>query len=229
MKSAKRWSLDAILSAGNVYASDGEDDKPAPDADPTGGTGQEPVIESGSTGEDDKEFTPEQLKAKVAALKEEKDRHFKQRQDAEKRADELQKKQDEVDRKGKTELENAKSDIEARDKQIETLNVTIRRLAVENAFVALPDVTWHNPATALKLVDLSDVEFDAETGKPKDMKQLVKAAKALAADNPYLVRPKTDASDDAPTGKPTGKPPANGKPNKGLSEDDLRAKYNINR
>jgi len=236
MKSAKRWSLAQILSAGNVYAHDADGDGGTGGA--TGGTGQpDPNATStegaGGTGEkpkDEEEFTPEQMKRKIAALQEEQERHFKERKKAEAERDELRKVKDEADRKDKSELENAKADLEARDKVIAAKDETIKRLSVENAFVSLKEIEWHNPATALKLVDLSDVEFDPETGAPKDLKQLVKVAKKLADDNPFLVKSKTAAPNGTPEGNGTGKPPAQGtKPTDETTKEKLRQKYNINR
>jgi hypothetical protein len=91
--------------------------------------------------------------------------------------------------------------------------------------MTLKELEWHNPATALRLVDLSDVEF-GDDGKIKDQKQLLKAARDLAKENPYLVRSATDVGKETPEGKPSGKPPA-GKKTGSNTDDSVRAKYNI--
>jgi hypothetical protein len=240
MKSAKRWSLAQILSAGNVYASDNEGTgNEGQQTGATGGTGQpDPNATStagaGGTGdkpkEGEEEFTPEQMRSKIRALQEEQERHFKERKKAEAERDELRKVKDEADRKDKSELENAKADLEARDKALAAKDETIKRLTVENAFMGLKEIEWHNPARALSLVDLSEVEFDPETGKVKNVKEVLKAAKALADSDSYLVKAKTAPPNGTPNGTGTGKPPAGStqQPDE-KSKDALRAKYNINR
>jgi hypothetical protein len=228
MKSMKatRWTREAILSAGNVFAF--EDDPDPADASGAGGANTDPAdSDDGAGSDDDKDdVDPKILKQRLQNKREEQERDFKKRKEAEKRADELQKIVDEQERKGKSELENAKTDLAAKDKVIAAKDDTIRRLTIENAFMTLKEIEWNNPATALKLVDLSDVEFDEETGKVKDSKQLLKAAKELAVSDPYLVKSKTDVSNETPSGKPSGKPPVGGKP-KEVTNDAIKTKYNI--
>jgi hypothetical protein len=234
MKSMKatRWTREAILAAGNVFAFEGDDTGGTSDggnsAADTSGTGpaaadsKDATTGSGSTEDED----PKVLKRKLENKTEEQDRQFKLWQADKKRADELQKKVDEEERKGKSELENAKTDLAAKDKVIAAKDDTIRRLTIENAFMTLKEIEWNNPATALRLVDLSEVEFDEETGRPKDRKQLLRAAKSLADSDPYLVKSKTDVSTGTPEGKPSGKAPATGKP-KEVTDDAIKQKYNI--
>jgi len=242
MKSVKAtgWSLDAILAIGNIFAFEDADDQTGAaggaaqdnsnddddnDNDASGADGSDD--DDDKDGDDDAEVLRKKLKnRKDQAARQ--DAEIKRLKAVEKKADELQKAKDEQDRKGRTELENLKADVEAKDKALAAKDDTIRRLTIENAFMSLDGIEWHNPAKALKLVDLSEVEFDPDSGAVKDRKQLVKAAKKLADEEPYMVKSKTDVSKDTPSGKPTGKPPAGGKP-KAASEEALRSKYNIPR
>jgi hypothetical protein len=236
MKSAKatRWTREAILMLGDIVARDDDGGAVVEGQEGTdGGSGQtEDKSKEGASGkadDDEDDVDPKILKQRLQNKREEQERDFKKRKEAEKRADDLQKIVDEAERKGKTELENAKSDLEARDKVIAGLNDTVRRLVIENAFMTLDQITWNNPATALKLVDLSDVEFDPETGKPKDKKQLLEAAKALAKSDPYLVKSKTAVTDETPNGKPSGKPPVVKGGDKIAADAAIAAKYNVHR
>ena len=110
--------------------------------------------------------------------------------------------------KYKEDAENAKlSDQQKIDKRIKELeesdaakSETLQKLVVNNAFLAANDVTWHDPETALSLLDTSDLEFvvDEKTGVPtvKDKKAFAKAIAKLAEDKPYLV--KTQPAEDDP-------------------------------
>lgn len=242
MKSAKatRWTREAILALGNIVAHDVDGGTDNSQTGTAGGTGQadsnsdadndgEAGSDDDKDAEDEDDVDPKILKQRLKNKREEQERDFQKRKAAEKRADELQKKVDEADRAKRTELENAKADLDAKDKVIAAKDDTIRRLVIENAFMTLKGIEWNNPATALRLVDLSDVEFDEDTGKPKDMKQLTKAAKALAETDPYLVKSKTAVSDDdAPKGRKSGLPPVVKGGDK-VGNDAIMAKYNIHR
>lgn len=238
MKSTLRRSRKEILAIGNIFAFDVEGDAGDGQDGTAGGTEQDAdtstEADSGSgtanDGDDDDE-DPAKLKKKLQNRREQ-----AERQDAEikrlkakaDKADELQGKVDEAERAKRSELENAKADLEAKDKVIAAKDDTIRRLTVENAFMTLKELEWHDPATALKLVDLSEVEFDEETGKVKDRKLLLTAAKALAKDKPFLVRSETDVDKGTPNPRTSGKPPAGKKPGT-PNEDAIRSKYNIHK
>lgn len=238
MKSAKatRWSREAILAIGDIVAADGENDG-GDQSGTDGGTGQADNdstegTETGDTdGADDED--PEKLKRKLQSRREQaarQDAEIKRLKKVEAEADELRKAKEETDRKGRTELENLKEDLKARDKALAAKDDTIRRLTIENAFMTLKEIEWNNPATALRLVDLSEVEFDEETGKVKDTKQLLEAAKSLAKTDPYLVKSKTAVGDtDAPNGRKTGQGPATKPGGKILDNDAIANKYNIHK
>ena len=64
------------------------------------------------------------------------------------------------------------------------LQKTNQSLALQVAFLSDNTYTWHNPDRALKLVDLSKVEIDAD-GRVTGLKD---ALKALATSDPYLIK-----------------------------------------
>lgn len=248
MKSARRFTLQAILAAGDIFAHEDGGTGTGTTGDGGAGTGQDGSAggagqndqsgtegKTGGTGDDLDKLSPEDLLKKAKALKDEQERHYTGKKSAEQKLvaaeaerDELKKAQEEVDRKGKTELENAKADVEKLNQTVADKDQTIKRLTVENAFLQLKDIEWHNPQRALKLVDLSDVEFDEKTGSVKDPAKLVAAAKDLAKTDSYLVRSKTSVSEGTPTGRPSGQAPAGGKNGAVPSDAEIKNKWNLN-
>ena len=89
-------------------------------------------------------------------------------------------------------------------KQNEALQETNRALALKVAFLSDNSVTWHNPERALKLVDLSNVEIDAD-GNVTGLKD---ALTALAKSDAYLV--KTEKESETSTTPPATAPGTNG-------------------
>ena len=206
MKST-RLSLKDVLALGPIIGSDGEGGEGAPaggaggagEGAPAGGAAGDGAGAGGGASEGG---DPQK---KIAALAEEKDRHFKARQDAERERDDLKKWKEEQERKDKTEVENAKADLDKVKNELAASQATIKALLVKNAFLQVTDVEWHNPERALSLVDLSDVEVKDGT---VDNEAVKKAVKTLAADEPYLVKPKEDPKN--PPKGPTGTPPGGG-------------------
>ena len=145
--------------------------------------------------------------AKIAALEEEKDRHFRLRQEAESELDELRKWKQEKESEGQSEVEKRDTRIKQLESDNATQAATLRSLAIENAFLSVNDVEWHNPGRALSLADLSEVEVD-KNGKA-DAKAVKAAIDKLAKAEPYLVKPKSgdDTDDDKVTKPTTGVPP----------------------
>jgi len=224
---ARRFSLyDLALLVGPIKGGDGEGEN---DEGATGGT-------DGAAGDPNK---------KITALTEEKDRHYAKRKDAEQKATELQRERDEL-AKWKEDQENAKkSDIEKLQGKVDELTkantdlqVTIDRLAVENAFHLANNVEWHNPKRALGMLDLSDVKV--ENGKV-DADKIKKKIEQLAKDEPYLVKSGGEEGDGASGsgsngnssngagsgGKKTGTPPGKQKAGAGTGRDveSLAKKY----
>ncbi|UAJ16108.1 scaffolding protein [Microbacterium phage RikSengupta] len=95
----------------------------------------------------------------------------------------------------------------------ETLKETNAKLDSQNQQlrleIALRDDNahqWVNPAQVLRLVDLSDVDFDSKTNQPRGLKA---ALDKLAKESPNLLKPKDDEDGaDKPEPRSTGKKPA---------------------
>lgn len=156
---------------------------------------------TGGAGADEKERDPQK---KIAALEEEKNRHYAARQEAEKELADLRKFKSDKEREAGTEVENLRRDVEERDEVITALSESNKTLILENAFLKDETHKWHNPQRALSLVDLSDIEI--ERGKVKNPDALAKAIKDLATSDPYLL--KTVSDDDKDQGAPkSGQPP----------------------
>lgn len=181
------------------------------------GTGEQQGNPAGGTGAEN--LDPQ---AKIAALTEEKDRHWTKAQEAAQKLSELEPELEEL-RKLKEQVEAEKLTSEEKvTKQIEDLTKTItqkdetiaqlqesaRKLVLNNAFLTQNEVKWHNADRALALADLSAVEIVDEGGVPKikNPDALTKAIKDLATSDAYLV----NNSEGAPSwqGK-TGEAPAN--------------------
>lgn len=90
---------------------------------------------------------------------------------------------------------------EAQDQNVK-LQETNRSLALKVAFLSDNSYSWHNPERALKLVDLDQLEIDAD-GKVGGLKD---ALKALATSDPYLVKQEVTAE---PKVTPPGATPGN--------------------
>lgn len=124
-----------------------------------------------------------------------------------KELEEAQAKLQEIDDKDKTELDKAKSDLKKLQEQNSKLEKQNKNGAIERAFLKDNKHKWHSADAALKLVDLSEVEYDADTGEVTGMKD---AIKQLAKDHPYLVDKGEVEDDDAGSagsgkgGTPTG-------------------------
>lgn len=178
---------------------------------------------------------------KIAALTDEKDRHWRASQEAAKQLETVSAELEEL-RKFKEEAENAKlgddekvqkkleelsKDNTAKDEAIASLTHEIERLLVNNAFLAVADVTWHDPETALQLVDLSQVKIAQKEGKfsIENPDALGAAVKALAEKKPYLVN-KTQVEDEEKQELPkTGDKPSEDKSKKLTERQKLEQKY----
>lgn len=242
MKST-RLSLENILEMGDIFAyEEGGAGGTGDDGGAPGGTGDDTEDESSddddgetsSSGKDDSDgLSEEQLRYKLRNRAEQAKRQseeIKRLKEAKRELDELRGKEEERARKEKPELDNLKSDVEKLTKRNNAQSETIRRLTIENTFLGIPDLEWHDPGDALRLVmdELSEVEVDQETGEIKDRKAVVAAAKDLAKRKGYMVKSKKqeDSPGSAGGGRPTGTPPGNGK-KPDLDEAKLRQKYHI--
>jgi len=104
----------------------------------------------------------------------------------------------EYEDKDKSELDKAKSDLEVANKRAEELAKANEQAALERSFLRNDKYKWHNPETALKLVDMSDVTV-GDDGKVEGMKE---AVDALAKEHPYLLKRDEDEEEDE--GRPSG-------------------------
>ncbi len=112
------------------------------------------------------------------------------------------------------EQEKLKRDFEETQKQVIELQSKNKELALKAAFLEDNTYSWRNPATALRLADLSQVEIQPD-GSVSGLKD---ALKALATSDPYLVNteaepPKNEPGGTAPGnngGSSTGKPDTKG-------------------
>lgn len=135
--------------------------------------------------------------AREKALEEEKNRHYESSKKAKEELAEQKKTLDEtlarlkeIEDKDKSEVDKAtaaaatalkqKEEAEAR---IADLTKTQEDYEVKLAFLGNAKYTWHNPATALKLLDRTGVEI-----KDGEVKGLDKAIDKLAKDEAYLVK-----------------------------------------
>lgn len=87
----------------------------------------------------------------------------------------------------------------------EALEAKSRQLALQVAFLQDRENDWHNPKTALRLLELDGVEIDDEG----EVKGLDVAIKKLVTENPYLVKTSGKDDEDAESGaqqQPSGSP-----------------------
>lgn len=199
----------------------------SPDDPSDGGTGGDPDggddPEGGSSegGDGSNKGDPD---AKITALEEEKNRHVRRRQEAEKERDELKKRLEEIDGKDKSELDKATTRVTELESENKVLSENVQSLRIENAFLTDNTYEWHNPRRALALADLSDVEIDGD-GTVHGLK---KALDALAKSDAYLLK-KNDADPENEKEQPpsTGDPKKPSKRAKDADADDdaLRNKY----
>lgn len=118
--------------------------------------------------------------------------------------------------------ETARLKLELQEAQAETEKAKLetKEQAVKLAFMADVTYEWKNPATALRVVDLSKVTI-GEDGKVEGMKA---ALDALAKSDPYLLKDKESGEAD-PTPGSTGVPANNGRNAGATNRTDLEKKF----
>jgi hypothetical protein len=121
------------------------------------------------------------------------------------------------------EMERVKKALEEAAKERDTLQATNRELQISNAFLTDNTYKWRNPATALKLLDRSKLDFDSE-GNVTGMKN---ALEALAKSDDYLLEPKPAAGDgEGQQSGPPGTAAGNGAPgNTGSGKKQLEGRF----
>lgn len=127
----------------------------------------------------------------------------------------------EYEDKDKTELQKAQRDAQEAAARAEAAEASLKKERINNAFLLNNTVAWHNPQTALNLLDLSDVTI-SEDGT---VKGIDKAIEALQKSDPYLVKPKDDTKGDdlGPSGSQVGSGSKDGKGK--TSREALLEKY----
>jgi hypothetical protein len=121
-------------------------------------------------------------------------RYRVQLREAEKREAALAQRLKAIEDKDKAPDEIAERDKSEAERKAAALAEKNRSLTIENAFFKANDVNWVDPADALRLVDLDDVEVDDDG--TVDTKALRSALRDLAKRKPHLVKPKPRAEDD---------------------------------
>lgn len=228
--------LDRPIGLLALHGRDGEDDGAKPNDDAESKDGAKPDGDNedkgDKDGEDDKSKgdkaeTVESLSRKLVNAEEARNRAVDKR-------DELKTKLDEANAKiAKLEKDGSPDEtIKAENEQLTNTNATLvsenQRLRLELALRDDKAHDWVKPSQVLKLVDLTDVDFDSKTGEPRGLKA---ALDKLAKDSPNLLKPKTDDKDEEqkPAPRGTGKPPAPKGTAKDAQEEarlaSLRKKY----
>lgn len=98
------------------------------------------------------------------------------------------------------EADKLKRNFEEAQQQVTELQAANKDLALKVAFLQDNTYSWHNSERALRLVDLSNVEIQAD-GSVSGLKD---ALKALATSDPYLVKQGTEVTPPPPGGTAPG-------------------------
>lgn len=159
---------------------------------------------------------------KIAALEDEKDRHYRKRTEAERELEKATQKLKEIEDKDKSELERATGRV----KELEDLNGKLQQelddLRLDNAILADSKHNWRDRKAVLRLLDRSGIEF--KDGKPSGLEN---ALKSLAQESPYLLAEEKKGPEDPGQGQPsTGKAPAARNGNQApVDREKLASKY----
>src|SRR5688572_17208868 len=142
--------------------------------------------QSGQTGEGttDAQSGKSDAKAEESVPRSDFERLRTQLQAADRRRQEFETELRALKDKDLPELEKIKRDAEENAKELERARTELRTARIENAFLNANTYTWHSPAAAMKLLDMSGVDIDAD-GNVTGLKE---ALKKLAAENPFLLK-----------------------------------------
>ena len=140
---------------------------------------------------------------------------------------EAQQKLTEIERAAMDETTRTKAERDELQAKYESAQKALQDRSIENAFLIANKVTWHNPATALRLLNREDVSVSddgAVTG-------IDAAIEALSKSDPYLVAAKPDeggSKGGSKSGGSTGSQPGTGgggKDNAATDRAKLEKKY----
>jgi hypothetical protein len=159
---------------------------------------------------------------KIAALEEEKTRHYRARSEAEKRAEQAEAELKKIADKDKSELERATGRVQELETQNDKLQQQLDDLRLDNAILADSKHNWRDRRAVLRLLDRGEIEF--RDGKPQGLEN---ALKKLAQESPYLLAEEEKKNEDPGKGQPsTGKAPATRNGNApSVDRDALARKY----
>lgn len=139
----------------------------------------------------DKKPEPGSVEARLLALEDEKERHYRLRKEAEEERDRLAAENKELKGKDLPELDKVKADLEEAKSDATSLSAQLKQALLEKAFLEDNTYTWHNPSRALQIADLTRVEFDKD-GKVTGLAQ---ALESLAKTDPYLIKTEEKTED----------------------------------
>ena len=136
--------------------------------------------------------------AKIKALEEEKDRHYKNAKKQKKRADELEAQLKALQDKDLKPEDKDKRDREAQQARDKAAEASTQKLRLENAFLKANEIDWVKPeqALALLLADPDEYEVEFDDSGNVDRKSLRAELRRLAKANSHLVKPKQSKGKD---------------------------------
>lgn len=207
-----------------IGGSDPEEQEGQPNGDSGAGTGQD---SSGNEGGDPNlqgTGAPAGTDNPRVYTQDEIDALTRRMQAADKNAATLQEKLKQFEDKDKTELEKATRDLQEQQRRAEAAEKELLKVRLHNKFLASNKYEWHDPETALALLDTSEVVVE-EGGKVVGLEE---AMNKLAKAKPFLLKGKESGGGSNGGGRPSGsQPPANGgKGNKDAQEREaLKKKY----
>lgn len=184
---------------------DSEDDDDEDESDEDGDNDSDDDDDDSDEDKDKKKGKKKNPAARIKALEEEKDRHFKARKKAERELKAVNERLKALEDKDLKPEDKEKRDKEERERREKETSSREQRLRLENAFLKANEIDWVKPEQALAILladpDEYDVEFD-EDGKI-DRKSLRAELKRLAKANPHLVKKAkaTKADDDDEDGE----------------------------
>lgn len=103
---------------------------------------------------------------------------------ADKKASDYEKKINDAELATKSEIEQSQIREKQARAEADAAREELKKARIHNKFLAANKVTWHDPETALQLLDLSEVEV----GDDGVVKGLEPAIKALSDSKPFLVK-----------------------------------------
>lgn len=148
-------------------------------------------------------------------------------QAADKNRSAAEKKVKEYEDKDRSDLEKAQRDLKEKSELADKLEKQLAKQTIHNKFLASNKHTWHDPETALALLDMTEVQIE-EDGKVTGLED---AIENLAKSKPFLIKDEGGKQDKDEKknkgGRPSGsQPPSNGSnQNRDTDRDKLLKKY----